>query len=161
MSLIVIWLGWTPPTLTPGSRGVKRGPSGVLEPQPCILAKTSSNESCCAPPDQWGQVTLQDPKFRSGRTWAQCDSLPGGVYKIKVVVNVPNSAWPEGQGIGLEGQCLAIPHTLVIILTLTTTYFLKTSFESSRAMPGNPSQSYILWLQGKSRISMFPPKIVL
>ena len=23
-------------------------------------------------------------------------------YKIKVVVNVPNSAWPQGQGIGLK-----------------------------------------------------------
>ena len=25
MSLIAIWLGWTPLTLTPGSRGPKRG----------------------------------------------------------------------------------------------------------------------------------------
>ena len=31
------------------------------------------------------------------------------------------------------------PHTLVIILNLTTTYFFKISFESSRATPGNPS----------------------
>ena len=26
MYLIAIWFGWTPPTLTPGSRGPKRGP---------------------------------------------------------------------------------------------------------------------------------------
>ena len=33
--------------------------------------------------------------------------------------------WPGRGCRALEGQCLAIPHTLVIILILTTTYFLK------------------------------------
>ena len=87
-----------------------------------------------------------DPKSRSGRTWAQCDSVSRRFKKIKVVVNVPNSAWPQGQGIGLEGPAGSwkanvwlSPHTLVIILNLTTTYFFNTYFESSRAMPGNPS----------------------
>ena len=57
---------------------------------------------------------LRQPKSRSGRTWAQCDSL--------------------------EGQCLAIPtyfwyHTrLKNFNTIFNTYF-----ESSRATPGNPS----------------------
>ena len=37
MSLIAILLGWPPYTLPPGSKGPKRGASGVLEPQPCIL----------------------------------------------------------------------------------------------------------------------------
>ena len=41
MSLIVIWLGWTPHTLTLGSRGPKRG---------CILVETLSNKSSWAPP---------------------------------------------------------------------------------------------------------------
>ena len=74
------------------------------------------------------------------------DSLSRVVYNIKVVVNVPNSAWPQGQIISLEGPAgpwkanvWLSPHTLVNILTLTTTYFFKKSFESSRAMPGNPS----------------------
>ena len=45
---------------------------------------------------------LQDPKSRSGRTWAQCDSVSRRFYK-KVVVNVPNRAMATG-----TGQCLAI-----------------------------------------------------
>ena len=72
------------------------------------------------------------------------DSLSRGVYNTKVVVNVPNSAQPQGQGIGLEGptgpwkaNVWLSRHTLVIILTLTTTYFFKKSFESSRVTQAN------------------------
>ena len=71
------------------------------------------------------------------------DSFSRGVYKIKVVVHVPYSAWTQGQGIGLEaleGQCLAIP---IYFIYPTKPYNLntifKTYFESSRAMLGNPS----------------------
>ena len=35
--------------------------------------------------------------------WSHGHSLSRGVYNTKVVVNVPKSAWPQGQGIGLEG----------------------------------------------------------
>ena len=35
--------------------------------------------------------------------WSHGHSLSRGVYNTKVVLNVPNSAWPLGQGIGLEG----------------------------------------------------------
>ena len=31
--------------------------------------------------------------------WSHGASFPRRVYNIKVVVNVPNSAWPQGQGI--------------------------------------------------------------
>ena len=55
-------------------------------------------------------------------------------FKIKNVVNGPYSAQPQGQANVWLSQ-----HTLVIILNLTTTYFFKTSFESSQATPGNPS----------------------
>ena len=33
--------------------------------------------------------------------WSHGASLPSGVYKIKVVVHVPNSAWPQGQCLGM------------------------------------------------------------
>ena len=40
------------------------------------------------------QGTLLDPKSRTGSTWSRGHSLSRGVYNTKVVVNVPNSAWP-------------------------------------------------------------------
>ena len=40
MSLIFTWLSWTSSTLTQSPRGPKSGQGGVLDPQPCILAKT-------------------------------------------------------------------------------------------------------------------------
>ena len=81
------------------------GPGGVLEPQPCILAESLSNKSCWAPqlrgvdhlfgPQIWKDLGLVS-------FWSHGASLPRGVYNTKVVVNVPNSAWPQGQGIGLK-----------------------------------------------------------
>ena len=57
--------------------------------------------------------------------WSRGYSLSWGVYKTKVVVYVPNSAWPLRQGIGLERPAgpwktnvWLSPHTLVICLYL-------------------------------------------
>ena len=69
--------------------------------------------------------------------WSRGPSLSSIVYNIKVEVFVPyryppNNAWPQGQGIGLEVptgpwkvNVWLSQHTLVIILNLTTNYFLK------------------------------------
>ena len=72
-------------------------------------------------------------------------SLSREDYK-KVAVNVPTSAWPQGQGIGLEGpagpwkaSCLAIPTSFSHHAKPYNYLLFKTSFESSRATPGNPS----------------------
>ena len=48
----------------------------------------------------------------------------------------PNSTWPQGQGRPMSGH----PNMLKWKkLNLHKILFLKKSFESSRAMPGNPS----------------------
>ena len=46
---------------------------------------------------------LFGPQIQIWKDMAQCVSVSRRFYKIKVVVYVPNSAWPQGQGIGLEG----------------------------------------------------------
>ena len=52
--------------------------------------------------------------------WSHGHSLSRGVYKIKVVVNGPNSAWPQGQA----NVCLS-PHTLLITINLKIQYSFK------------------------------------
>ena len=52
--------------------------------------------------------------------WSLSASLSRGVYKIKVVVNGPNSAWPQGQA----NVCLS-PHTLLITINLKIQYSFK------------------------------------
>ena len=78
--------------------------------------------------------------------WGLRGAFWGYVYNTKVVVNVPKSAWQQGQGIGLEGPAgpwkanSGYPHILLVsnqILSLNTIF--NTYFESSRATPGNPS----------------------
>ena len=83
--------------------------------------------------------------------WSHGASFPRRVYKIKAVVHIPNryppnSVWPQGQGIGLEGptglwkaNLWLSQHAWVINHHLHFNALFKTSFESSQAMPGNPS----------------------
>ena len=42
--------------------------------------------------------------------WSHGASLPRGVNKITVVVNVTNRGWPQGQGIGLEANIWLSQH---------------------------------------------------
>ena len=99
MVLIASWSGLRPPKLTPWSRG----PDGVLEPQLCILVETLLNKICWAPPNLVRLGCLIAPQIRIWKNLGPVSFWSHGVYKIKVVLNVPNSAWQQGQGIGLEG----------------------------------------------------------
>ena len=77
---------------------------------------------------------LFGPQIQIWKDMAQCVSVSRRFYKIKVVVYVPNSAWPQGQANVWLSQ-----HTFGIKSNLESQYYFNTYFESSRATPGNPS----------------------
>ena len=72
-------------TLIMGSKGAKKGPGVVLEPQPCILAKTLFTK--VAGVDHWFGPQIQIWKdLGLVCFWSHGASLSRGVYKMKVVV---------------------------------------------------------------------------
>ena len=80
MSLIVIWLGWKPPTLTPRVQGARwgSGASGVHFSENFIKQKLQGT------PKLVGVGYLRQPQVQ---IWKDLDSLSRRFYKIKVVVH--------------------------------------------------------------------------
>ena len=92
----------------PSSQGpgdLKGGPSGVLEPQQCIFGFNFLTKKLQGTPKLVGVGHLIGPQIWVWKNlgpvcfWSH-GTFPRRLYEIKVVVNVPNSAWPQGQGIG-------------------------------------------------------------
>ena len=67
------------------------------------------NQKLLSTPDLEGVGHLFRPQIRIQKDlgpmsfWSQGPSLSRGVYKLKVVVNVPNSACPQGPGRPMSG----------------------------------------------------------
>ena len=114
MSLIATWSGLRPPKLTPWSkRGTwwRSGASAVSFGVHFIKQKLLGT-----PNKIWkdlGPVSF----------WSCGHSLSRGVYK-KIVVYVPNSAWPWKAIVWLSQHALVIKHNLYY------NYLFKTSFKS-------------------------------
>ena len=129
------WLGWTPHTLTPGSRGPKMGPVGFWSLS-CVFGQKIYQKKLQGTPNSVGVGHLIGPHIWIWKDlglvcfWSHGVSLSKRVYNTKVAVNISNSA-----------SCPNILLVSIQILSLNTLF--KTSYESSWAMPGNPSISTI------------------
>ena len=109
------------PYLAPRVQGLKRRPEGFRSLSSAIWLKLYST------PNLVGIGHLIGPQIRIWKDlglvcfWSHGVSLSSRVFNTKVIVNVPNSAWPQGQGIGLHGPAgpwkanvWLTPHTFVI-----------------------------------------------
>ena len=149
-------MSWTLCTRAPRPKKPNWSPVGSKEPIKAVWSKLIKRKVSEYPqfsgggPTFWTLILDLDGPG-PGVLWGCDASFSSGVYIIKVAVQVlnrypPNSAWPQGQGIGLEvpagPQKANVWLSQVIfchLSVLKTRYAFKTLFKSSRVMPGNPS----------------------
>ena len=107
MSLIAIWWGWTPYTLTPGVQGAQWG-SGASWVH---FGKNSIKQKLLGTPNLVGVGHLIGPQIQIWKDQG-LDSFSRGVYKIKVAV--PMSGYPHI--ILVSNQILSLNTFLIPIL---------------------------------------------